>query len=60
MEPVEFWQVGVFLFALLLLLPLALMLDFWPDRERLTFRGSPASREWIRQIHHEPHDEDHH
>lgn len=53
----EIWQ--VVLLVIFVLVPLALMVDFWPDRERLTYRGSPAAREWRRQITHEPHD-DHH
>lgn len=54
----EFWQIA--LLVLFVLLPLALLSDFWPDRERLTAKGAPASREWKRQIQHEPHDDEHH
>jgi hypothetical protein len=48
-EPVdlEFWQIVVFAFVVLL--PMALMLDFWPHRERLNYRGQPVARTWERQ-----------
>ena len=54
----ETWQIG--LLVIFVLLPVALLLDFWPNRERLTYRGTPLRREWIRQIDHEPHDDEHH
>jgi hypothetical protein len=45
---VQTWQ--IVLFAFFVLLPFALMLDFWPDRERLDYNGKPLSRPWKRQI----------
>lgn len=57
------WQ--IVLFAFFVLLPFALMLDFWPDRERVDYNGRPLPRPWKRQIdaaaahdasaHHEEH-----
>ncbi len=38
------WQIVVFVFFVLL--PFALLFDFWPDRERLDYRGRPVSRDW--------------
>ncbi|MEX0869564.1 MAG: hypothetical protein WD011_07820 [Nitriliruptoraceae bacterium] len=32
--------------AFIVLLPFALMLDFWPDRERCDARGRPQPRTW--------------
>jgi hypothetical protein len=55
---VEVWQ--FVLMAFLVLLPLALLADFWPDRERLDYRGGPIARVWRQQITHEPHDDAHH
>jgi hypothetical protein len=53
------WQV-VFL-AFVVLLPLALLADLYPDRERLDSRGRPLERDWIRQFHPQAPDEgDHH
>jgi hypothetical protein len=53
------WQV-VFL-AFVVLLPLALLADLHPDRERLSSRGRPLDRPWIRQLDHAPpSDDDHH
>ena len=43
------WQVVILVFVVLL--PLVLMIDFWGD-ERLSFRGRPIARPWIRQIEH--------
>lgn len=42
------WQ--IVLFAFFVLLPFALMLDFWPDRERLDYNGRPLPREWKRRV----------
>lgn len=42
------WQ--IVLFAFFVLLPFALMLDFWPNRERLDYNGKPFPREWKRQV----------
>jgi hypothetical protein len=55
---VELWQ--IVLIAFFVLLPMALLLDFWPDRERLSRTGAPVQRDWKRQITHEPHDDEHH
>jgi hypothetical protein len=43
-ELVEAWQIIVL--AFLVLLPIALLIDYWPDRERLTARGAPLPRDW--------------
>lgn len=43
------WQ--AVLLAFFVLLPLVLMLDFWGD-ERLTARGRPIRRPWVRQVRH--------
>ncbi|GGI03325.1 hypothetical protein [Egicoccus halophilus] len=55
----EAWQVVGFVF--LALLPLVLMADFWPARERLDYRGRPLPRPWRRQYHPrvDGHDEHH-
>jgi hypothetical protein len=45
---VETWQIVLFIFFVLL--PFALMLDFWPNRERLNYNGKPLHREWKRQV----------
>ncbi len=45
----ESWQ--IILLAFLFLLPMGLMVDYWGD-ERLTFRGKPIRRPWVRQIEH--------
>lgn len=45
--------------AVFVLLPMALLVGFWPDRERLTSNGAPVEREWKPQITHEPTDEHH-
>lgn len=37
--------------AVFVILPLALMIDFWGD-ERLTYRGKPIRREWRQQVTH--------
>lgn len=44
----ELWQ--IVLFAFFMLLPFALMLDFWPHHERVGFNGRPVTREWRRQV----------
>jgi hypothetical protein len=55
----EIWQIVAF--AFIALLPFALMVDFWPHRERLTYRGRPASRTWERQLDPPvPGDDEHH
>jgi hypothetical protein len=53
----EFWQIVVF--AFIVLLPMALMLDFWPHRERLDYRGQPVARTWERQYDPRLPDEHH-
>jgi hypothetical protein len=55
---VDVWQ--LVLLALFVLLPMALLLDFWPHRERLSSDGRPVERDWEPQITHEPHDDEHH
>jgi hypothetical protein len=55
---VEAWQ--IILFAFLVLLPMALMVDYWPHRERLTARGAPLVREWRPSAPPAPADDDHH
>jgi hypothetical protein len=54
---VEAWQIVAI--AVLVLLPMALLVGFWPDRERLTSRGKPIEREWEPQVTHEPAEEHH-
>ena len=59
----ETWQ--ILLFAFFVLVPFALMLDFWPNRERVDYNGKPFMRTWKRQVdataghdssaHHEEH-----
>jgi hypothetical protein len=44
----ETWQIVLFIFFVLL--PFALMLDFWPNRERVGFNGAPLPRTWKRQV----------
>lgn len=51
---VEIWQ--IVLMAFFVLLPMALLADFWPDRERLNFVGKPVERSWKSQIEHPPTD----
>jgi hypothetical protein len=56
---IEVWQIVAFAFVALL--PFALMVDFWPHRERLDFRGRPATRTWERQLTPTvPGEDDHH
>jgi hypothetical protein len=45
---VEIWQIVLFIFFVLL--PFALMLDFWPDKERVGYNGVPLPRSWKRQV----------
>jgi hypothetical protein len=54
----ETWQIVFILF--LVLLPLALLADFHPARERLSARGRPLQRDWVRQIEHPPVEDEHH
>ena len=50
------WQ--YILIAFFVLLPMVLMIDYWGD-ERLTFRGKPIPRPWIRQVDHPDPEDDH-
>lgn len=51
------WQLILLVFFILL--PMVLMIDYWGD-ERLTFRGKPIRRPWVRQVEHESVADDHH
>ena len=53
----EAWQIIVAVFFALL--PIVLMLDYWGN-ERLTSRGRPIEREWVRQVRHRPDPDEHH
>ena len=53
----EIWQ--LVLVAFFVLLPVALMADFWPDRERLDARGRSLPRTWRPPVTEAP-DPDHH
>lgn len=53
----EAWQIVAI--AVLVLLPFALLVGFWPHSERLTSRGKPLERDWRPQVEHEPADEHH-
>jgi hypothetical protein len=44
-----FWQ--TIIGAVLILLPVALLFDFHPDRERCDARGRPLARRWIARHH---------
>jgi hypothetical protein len=55
---VEIWQ--LVLLAFFVLLPMTLLVGFWPERERLSSAGAPIDRTWKRQIVHEPAEDDHH
>lgn len=57
-EPVEAWQ--IIILAFLVLLPIALMVDYWPNRERLTARGAPLPRDWRPVPPAAPADDEHH
>lgn len=39
-----FWQ--IVLMGFVVLLPISLLLDFWPHRERVDAQGVPLPREW--------------
>jgi hypothetical protein len=54
----EIWQIIVM--AFLVLLPLALMLDYWPGRERLDARGAPLDRSWRPKPPPPPSGDEHH
>lgn len=54
----ELWQLIVI--AFLLLLPLALVVDFWPQRERLDSQGQPLPRSWSPAPTPVVHDDEHH
>lgn len=51
------WQ--VVLLTIFVLLPFALLTDFWPHRERLSARGRPLPRDWRPEVT-APEPEDHH
>lgn len=51
------WQ--VVLATLFLLIPFALMLEFWPRRERLTSSGRPLQRDWRPPVAEREPDEHH-
>ena len=51
------WQIAVL--AVFLLLPFALLTDFWPHRERLSSTGRPLQREWRPKVVEPPHEEHH-
>lgn len=51
------WQIVTI--AVLVLLPMALLLGFWPNRERLTSSGKPVERDWEPQVTHAPAEEHH-
>jgi hypothetical protein len=55
---VEAWQ--IIILAFLVLLPVALMVDYWPNRERLTARGAPLPRDWRPAAHATPAEDEHH
>ena len=44
----QVWQAA--LLTIFVLLPFALMLDFWPNRERCDYNGRPFERKWRRQV----------
>lgn len=54
----EIWQ--LVLLAFLVLLPFALLVDFWPDHERLSSRGVPLPRDWRPPPPRAPADDEHH
>lgn len=56
-QPVQLWQWVIFVF--IVLVPLALMVDFWGD-QRLTFRGRPGRRTWRPVPLPAPSPDDHH
>jgi hypothetical protein len=52
------WQLVVA--TILVLLPFALLTEFWPHRERLTAAGKPLDRPWRPRVKTpEPEDEHH-
>lgn len=52
------WQLVILAFVVLV--PLALMADFYPHRERLSARGRPLERDWAPQLRHPEPDDDTH
>ena len=54
----EIWQ--ILLLAFFVLLPFALLVDFFPDRERLNAAGRPLPRDWEPHPSHPTPDEEHH
>lgn len=53
----QLWQVVVLAFVVVL--PMALMVDFWGD-QRLSFRGRPGRRSWRPTPRPLPDPDDHH
>lgn len=51
------WQVIVFAFVVLV--PFALLVDFWPRRERCDAQGRPLPRDWRPAVTPAPVDEHH-
>lgn len=54
----DIWQ--IVLVGFVVLLPVTLMLDFWPHRERLDARGRPLPRDWRPAPAPVVSDDDHH
>lgn len=52
------WQIVIL--GVLALLPLVLLADFHPHRERLDSRGRPLPRDWEPQVTHPDPDAEHH
>jgi hypothetical protein len=52
------WQ--IVLIVVFVFLPMSLMVDFHPHRERLDARGVPLSRTWDTQVTHPDPDAAHH
>lgn len=53
----ETWQ--LVLATVFVLIPFALLLDFWPHRERLTAAGKPLERTWRPPVTRPEPDEHH-
>lgn len=52
------WQLVTL--VVLVLLPIALLADFYPHRERLDSRGRPLERDWEPQVVHPDPGAEHH
>lgn len=57
-QAVVSWHVVIIAFVVLM--PFALMADFYPDRERLNARGRPLARDWTPQVRHSDPEHDVH